>query len=247
MRYLDERRPGLDYGSLHGLVGLLVGNFWADIERHHPEIDSLHLPEEAAEAWKQRLRVVQRKDGTTHPRQSYLTVLMKVRAFYLDLQEWSLEDLSWAPWAVPSPVRRGDTVGLAKAQKQTTARMHQRVRDRLPHLPTLIDAAERHRADQASLLAAATATPAEQTFEHDRRGFRRVIPKSYKAANYRGQIPPVQVEDLATGEQIDLTRSEDEAFFAWAIVETLRHTGVRVEESTEITSRLGVLQAAGHR
>ncbi|MGW5146812.1 tyrosine-type recombinase/integrase [Rhodococcus koreensis] len=235
VRYLDERRVALDYGSLHSLVGLLVGNFWADVERHHPEIDSLYLPDEVAEAWKQRLRVVQRKDGTTHPRKSYLTVLMKVRAFYLDLQEWALEDPSWAPWAVPSPVRRGDTVGLAKAQKQTTARMHQRVRDRLPHLPTLVETAERHRADQAALLAAATATPIGQTFEHERRGFRRTVPKSYNATNYRGQVPPVQVEDLATGEQIDLTRSEDEAFFAWAIVEVLRHTGVRVEELTEIT------------
>jgi site-specific recombinase XerD len=235
VRYLDERRASMDYGTLHGLVGLLVGNFWADIELHHPEIDSLHLPEKVAEAWKQRLRVVQRKGGTTWPRKSYLTVLMKVRAFYLDLQEWALEDPSWAPWAVASPVRRGDTAGLAKAQKQTTARMHQRVRDRLPQLPTLVEAAERHRADQADLLAAATGTAIGQTFEYDRRGFRRVVPKSYHATCYRDQIPPVQVEDLGTGEQIDLTRSEDEAFSAWSIVETLRHTGVRVEELTEIT------------
>jgi hypothetical protein len=49
-----------------------------------------------------------------------------------------------------SPVRKGDTAGLAKAKKQVTAKMHQRVRDRLPHLPTLVDTAERHRADQAA-------------------------------------------------------------------------------------------------
>ncbi len=42
-------------------------------------------------------------------------------------------------------------------------------------------------------------------------------------------------ERLDTGERIDLTRSEDEAFWAWAIIETLRHTGVRVEELVEIT------------
>jgi len=33
--------------------------------------------------------------------------------------------------------------------------MHQRVRERLPHLPVLVDAAERHRAQQTALLAAA--------------------------------------------------------------------------------------------
>lgn len=235
MRYLDERRASVDYGTLRGLAMLLAGTFWSDIERHHPEVDSLHLPDEVAEAWKQRLRVVRRKDGTTQPRQQYLHTLVRVRSFYLDLQEWALEDPTWAQWAVPSPVRRGDTAGQAKAQKQTTARMHQRVRDRLPHLPTLVEAAERHRADQATLLAAATTTPIGETLEQDGRGFRRVVPKSYNTACYRGQIPPVQVEDLATGEQIDLTRSEDDAFFAWAIVETLRHTGVRVEELSEIT------------
>lgn len=235
VRYLDERRPSMDYGTLRSMVGLLVGNFWADIERHHPEVESLHLPEEVADAWKQRLRVVQREDGTTQQRRSYLTVLMKVRSFYLDLQEWALEDPSWAPWALPSPVRRGETVGQAKAQKQTTARMHQRVRDRLPQLPRLVEAAERHRADQAALLAAATTIPVGQTFEHDGCGFRRIVPKSYSKSYYRGQVPPVLVEDLATGEQTDLTRAEDEAFWAWAIVETLRHTGCRVEELTEIT------------
>ena len=235
VRYLDERRPSMDYSSLRGLVSLLAGNFWADIERHHPEVNSLHLPQEVAEAWKQRMRVVQRKDGTTQQRKSYLTVLMKVRSFYLDLQEWALEDPSWAPWAVPSPVRRGETVGQAKAHKQTTARMHQRVRDRLPQLPKLVEAAERHRAGQVALLAAATAAPAGQTFEHDGHGFRRMVPKSYSTPYYRGQVPPVLVENLATGEQTDLTRAEDEAFWAWAIVETLRHTGCRVEELTEIT------------
>jgi hypothetical protein len=114
MRYLDERRAGLDYGSLHSLVGLLVGNFWADIERRHPEVDSLRLPEEVAEAWKQRLRVVQRKDGATQPRKSYLTVLMKVRTFS---STWTFMNGRWKiphmPVGGPSPVRRGDTVGLA--------------------------------------------------------------------------------------------------------------------------------------
>ncbi|MEU9147977.1 hypothetical protein [Streptomyces sp. NPDC048349] len=40
---------------------------------------------------------------------------------------------------------------------------------------------------------------------------------------------------MATTEQFDVTRDEDEAFWAWAIIETLRHTGVRLEELLEIT------------
>ena len=51
IRYLDERRPAMDYNSLLGLLGALVGTFWVDIERHHPGIDTLHLPDEVAQAW----------------------------------------------------------------------------------------------------------------------------------------------------------------------------------------------------
>jgi hypothetical protein len=48
-------------------------------------------------------------------------------------------------------------------------------------------------------------------------------------------VPYLLVENQATGEQTDLLRAEDDAFWAWAIIETLRHTGVRHEELLEIT------------
>ena len=235
IRYLDERRPALDYASLTGLTGALAGNFWADIQTHHPGIDTLRLPHEVAQAWKQRMKVVTGKDGTTRPRKNHLALLVRVRAFYLDIQQWALEDPSWVPWAVPSPVRRGDLEGMGKHQKKTTAAMHQRVRERLPHLPVLIDTSDRHRTDQAELLAAATATASGQTFTHHGREFRRSVP--HPSNRWPSQIgaATILVEDMATTERIDLTRNEDEAFWAWAIIETLRHTGVRIEELTEIT------------
>ena len=64
VRYLDERRPALDYKTLASLAGELAGTFWADIERHHPGIDTLHLPGEIAQAWKERARIV--TDGRRH-------------------------------------------------------------------------------------------------------------------------------------------------------------------------------------
>ena len=56
--YLKERQPALDYTSLDSLANFLGSLFWADLERHHPGIDTLHLPSEVAEGWKQRLRTV---------------------------------------------------------------------------------------------------------------------------------------------------------------------------------------------
>jgi hypothetical protein len=40
--YLRERQPAIDYASLEQLARRL-GMFWADLEAHHPGIDSLHL------------------------------------------------------------------------------------------------------------------------------------------------------------------------------------------------------------
>jgi site-specific recombinase XerD len=235
VRYLDERRPALDHGTFLNLISVLVRNFWVDIEEHHPGIDTLHLPEEIAQAWKLRAAVVVKNGEVGRPRQSKLDILMRVRGFYLDIQEWALENPSWAPWAVPSPVRRGDLAGMAKAKQQTTAAMHQRIRERLPHLPALADTADRHRSAQAALLAAATAAGADQVFEHEGRRFRRSMFKSYTTPGHKPPPPTVVIDDLATGDQLDVTREEDEAFWAWALVETLRHTGVRIEELLEIT------------
>ena len=58
-RYL-LRQPALDYTSLDSPATMLGRLFWADLERHHPGIASLHLPAGVATAWKQRLRTVTR-------------------------------------------------------------------------------------------------------------------------------------------------------------------------------------------
>ncbi|MFF7551241.1 tyrosine-type recombinase/integrase [Streptomyces canus] len=194
VRYLEERRPSLDYTSLQHLASRLVGAFWADIEKHHPGIDTLDLPPEIAEAWKERTRFITREGKEPIPRQTRTAVLTGVRAFYLDIHQWALEDPSWAAGAVPSPVRKADTGGFTKVKKKVRARMHQRVRERLP----------RHREDRTKT-----------------------------RFKYRPEM--VLIEDMATAEQFDVTRDEDEAFWAWAIIETLRHTGVRLEELLEVT------------
>jgi hypothetical protein len=243
VRYLREREPAMDYNSLTSLVSNLVRVFWTDLELHHPGIDSLHLSAEVATAWKQRLKVVRLPDGSTRPRQRYFDVLTQVRAFYLDIAEWATEDASWAQWAVPSPVRRGETAGMVKVRRETTARMHQRVRDRLPHLPLLVDTAERHLATCTALLAKAAATTIGQTFEHEAATYRRVEPDHHRrvrrsiAKQYKAYV---YVHNLTTDEKLDLSTAEDDAFWAWAIIETLRHTGVRAEELRELT-HLGLI------
>ena len=63
--YLRERQPSVDFSSLQRFAYLLGKLFWADLQAHHPGIDSLKLPREVAAAWKQR--VMTRTRATTSP------------------------------------------------------------------------------------------------------------------------------------------------------------------------------------
>jgi len=235
VRYLKERAPALDYSSLRNLATTLAGLFWADIERHHPDLDTIRLPPEAVEAWKQRLRTFTAPDGTTRERKDYLIHLGKVRSFYLDIQEWAMEDPSWAEWAALSPVRRSELAGMQKARRKTVSRMHQRVRERLPHLQRLADSADGYRTAMSRLLQAARAVQVGEEFTCEGTAYRRTLRKSYLEDPSLPRFDYVIVEDTATGEQANLTEKEDSAFWTWAVIETLRHTGVRIEELLEIT------------
>ena len=161
--YLRERQPSLDYVSLRDLSSYLARRFWKDLEVHHPGIDSLRLPPEVAAAWRDRLLNKQppgssgnSDTGEPIPRISYRECLVKVRAFYLDLSQWALEDPArWAQWVALCPV--GRDVEHRKLKRHRKARMDARTRERLPVLPVLVATVERRRAAAAELLAAAQA------------------------------------------------------------------------------------------
>ena len=138
VHYLAERSAVLDYRSLDNQAHMLVSLFWADLERHHPGIDTLHLGGDVAHGWKQRVRTL--PDGT--PRRTFHAVLLSVRSFYLDLLQWSLEDPArWAAWAAPCPVSETDVRGYIKEARRRRARMAERTRALAPVLPRLVAAA----------------------------------------------------------------------------------------------------------
>lgn len=235
VRYLDERRPGLDYGGFAALTGVLAGNFWGDIELHSPGTDTIDLPPEVADGWKRRLTVITDKNGATRPRAGRLAILMTVRGFYRDIAEWAAEDPSWVRWSVPNPVRKSDVEGYGKQRTKTTAIIHQRIRERLPHLPALVEAAHSRRTRSAALLAATTSVAVGESFEHLGRRYRRAIAPSFAKSSYQHDHPPVLAEVFDSGEIIEIGIEEHEAFWAWAVIETFRHNGIRVEELLELT------------
>ncbi len=236
VEYLRERQPTLDYTSLDSLAGYLVGLFWADLERHHPGIDSLHLAPEVAQGWKQRLRTVPKSipgaDGRTTQthvaRINYRECLTPVRAFYLDLAHWAVEAPErWAAWVAPCPVG-AEEINRRKDKRHRKSRMDARTRQRLPVLPVLARSVNQRRLDTAAVLAAASQTPAGQMFTAAGQTLLRAAPSRSAAAK-------VWAQDPDTGARRDLGREEDNAFWAFAVVEVLRATGIRVEELTELS------------
>jgi hypothetical protein len=233
--YLRERQLSIDHVTLVHVADALGRLFWRDLERHHPGIDSLRLPSSVAAQWKQRLatKTTRRKqaDGSVtevhSPRHSATNCLTVVRAFYLDIAHWATDDPPrWGPWAVPCPIKAGEIPHRTQAARRKS-RMDQRTRERIPVLPALIAAADRERTASAQRLTIAQATPPGEVFTAAGQTLRRVV-TTRAPAN-------IWVEDPTGGPRRNLTREEHRAFWAWAAVDVLRLTGIRIEELTELT------------
>lgn len=237
IRYLEERKTSVDYTTLKGLARMLAGNFWTDLERHHPELagtDSLALPKEVVTAWKERLAVIVAPDGSTRPRADFLDVLMTVRSFYLDVRDWALHDASLAPWVVASPITRADVAGNAKRKLAHQGRIHQRIRERVPLVPKMLARLEQERRDAEQMLTLAQQTAVSDTFIFAGLTYRRT---ATRARHGRG-LPAGLACDvicLETDTHLSVGRLEEDAFWTWAVIETLRHTGLRIEELLELT------------
>ncbi|MDX3248852.1 site-specific integrase [Streptomyces sp. ME18-1-4] len=234
--YLRERQPALDYNSLKSLSYHLGKRFWQDIEHHHPDADSLRLAPDVIGQWKQRIRTKDKTVTTPDGRRTSIKVerlnhrdtLTQVRAFYLDIAQWALEDPGrWGPWVAPSPVR-ADELENRKVQRRRKARMDARTRERLPVLPILVRSVDQRRRDAAAVLEAArNADPGELFTAVGQQLVRAVVP--------HGTAGRIWAEDPHTGKRRDLGLEDERVFWTWAVVEVLRATGIRIEELLELS------------
>jgi integrase len=228
--YLRERQMRLDYSTLNALSATLANRFWVDLERHHRGISSLHLTSDVKTAWKQRLltKPVRGNPADSATRLSAMEILATVRAFYLDIAEWANDEPArWGPWAAPSPVRASE-VSHKKNRDVRKSRMDQRTRERLPVLPALAAAAGVERQAAAERLGTAVGTPQGELFSADGQTLRRTR-DGVRA------LTRIWAEDPESAKRRDLTLEEHRAFWSWAAIEVLRHTGVRIEELGELS------------
>lgn len=224
--YLAERRPGIDYTTFASLAYQLCCLFWGDLERAHPGIDTHRLTREQTEAWKQRLATLPNGE----PRRGVADVLLAVRGFYLDINHWAQDHPEqWARWAAPSPITRHEVRGANRNHRAQTARMHARVRDIAPRLPDLVRATRTTREHTAAVLAAARRAAPEAPFEVGDTRYTRLTATAADTA------PREVIAADGAGRSFDAVFAEHEAFWSWAMIEVLRHTGIRIEELLELT------------
>lgn len=230
--YVTRRSPELDYPSIENLARELAGLFWARIERISPGQQDLELADHVYEQWRAEIAV--RDDGS--PRLNVEHILLTVRSLYLDLQSWAVaEPERWGRWAARCPIRQGELSQSQVRRRRITDRMADRTRQRQPLLPLLAEHVDREHDRLRDLLAVTREAAPGAEFTHEGRAYRRTDSLNDQRREKADGTRPVRVTDLAEGRTFDVAAAEDQAFWQWAVVETLRHSGIRVEELVELT------------
>lgn len=122
------------------------------------------------------------------------------------------------------PINKADLRGLSKARRQRTARLHQRTRELAPLLPQLINAAEEYHRYTVTNLDNAITAGADGQVEIDG------ITWDVRSVHSRDSV-----RVMAGTSQRQLGVEESRGFWTWAIIEILRHSGIRLEEMLELT------------
>ena len=219
IRYLLDRQPSLDFVSLRNLAYELLRNFWSDVQENYRGKNSLRLTQEESQGWMDRYRAKDLKDNHR--------TMFAIRALYLDIANWATDDSYWAVWAAPCFISKNHAAGMGKHKRRVQAENHQRTRALSPEMPGLMDSVERDRLRHAALLAMAKETAGEE-FE-----FEGVM---YRSPVFRAHSRTTWIQVVGTSRRVDQSYAEHRAFWSWAVVNVLRHTGVRIEELVELTA-----------
>jgi integrase len=237
--YLNELKPGLDYSSLAALAYRLVRLFWWEVLDINPGQADLRLSAQTVTAWRERLALT--SDG--QPRKEIHSVLIAIRAFYRDLADWAHDaPARWGVWVTPCPIPRPHSRAASSQKRRQRETMQARTRALTPLLPAFVAAATARRDWSRRLLTAAQECAAGEPFVVD--GVRFVhCPDTSRYHYQKRSLTWAEVVDSELGARpvplesgrVNITRLEEDGFWAWAATETLRHTGLRIEELLELT------------
>ena len=231
--YLARRRSELDYSSLDQHARSLAGLFWAKIEALAPGHPDLRIDAELYRLWREALSTRENGQGK---RYEVERILRSVRSFYTDLHSWAVEEPGkWGPWAAPCPIPDNALRGLTIHKRRTKERIDDRIRCRQPLLPALVAHLEDRYHHLRGLLQQASPLAAGEALVLEDRSYQRSWSPADDKRQRRGGDANVRVRDLTSEKPVNVTTAEELAFWEWAAVEVLRHSGIRIEELLELT------------
>ncbi|MFC7992138.1 tyrosine-type recombinase/integrase [Streptomyces pilosus] len=230
--YFTRRRADTDYATLKNLVLHLAHHFWEKIERLNPDQADLRISPETYTAWRQMIAV---KDNGA-PRAGADSLVISVRSFYYDLHTWAAQEPErWATWVAPCPVPSSDLHGLGARRRRINERSADRTRQRQPLLPVLVEHVESRYDHFRQLLQLAKEAAEGESFTFAGTSYTRVLSEAdRKLSRHTAPIPP-RLRNNDSGKMVHIAAEEETTFWDWAAVETLRHSGVRIEELCELT------------
>ena len=172
--YLQERQPAMDYSSLQKLSYCPgAGGSGQTWNATTPASAACTCPPRSPTPGNSGCgpgprpspRGTGEKTAVTVERISYRQCLTPVRAFYLDLAQWAIEDPGPLGARGPRPARSAQRRSAsAKSARHRKARMDARTRERLPVLPVLVRTVDERRKNAAALLQAARQARPGETF-----------------------------------------------------------------------------------
>ncbi len=232
--YLTERSLSIDYSTLRSLVTDLCLVFWKQVEQIAPGIDTIDLPDDVAAKWKQAVRWRPGPERDLVTRNGAVSTLMAVRSFYCDLIQMAHEEPArWGPWACRAPVSEAEVKAYRKWRLSLRSAMHERTRTRAMRVGELADVAERNYHHLRSLLEAAPAAGGGQQFATGDGTFMRLDQATHPLAHPK--VTALDPDGQPVGDRLDMVIEEEDAFWGFAVIEVLRHTGIRIEELLELT------------
>lgn len=230
--YITRRAAELDYSAIVQLARRLALTFWKQIEAINPAQGDLRLDEDTIGQWRDWLRLL----PNGQPRLDMGGPLLAVRAFYLDLHTWAAsEPEKWARWVAPCPVRDSDLRRFQARRRRLQERVAHRTRERQPLLPILSRHVNDHWLRLRTLLDAARTVELGAHFAVDGVTYQRTANERDRTGWTNPDHAPIRVINRATGDLLRLSHDENQAFWQWAVIETLRLAGLRIEELTELT------------
>lgn len=236
--YLERRSTTVKYSTLVHLALSLVKNFWCVIEQINPSQRDFRLSEDTFLQWRHRHNVC--ADGT--PRVDPWNTMSAVQSFYSDIAAWAVDEPErWAHWAAPCPIPRSELRQFANHRRRRRERIHDQIRTLQPLLSVFVEHLDQRNEHWHAVLHQMTGAADGESITVGEHTYTRVMTRTDLERLEAGDPPGVHARSPRFARTIDVALNEDAAFWMWAITETLRHSGLRIEELTEL-SQLSVRQ-----